>query len=107
MRLFSVIVLAIMLNLPFTGCLDPEDNRAVIEDNSVFNFDRAVPMTTWYHYGGNLLSPHPIDATNQTALDNANLTSHSGSLNFSGGTTRTFGSEKKYLILEFPPLIVT
>ena len=74
MRLFSAIVLAIMLNLPFTGCLDPEDNRVVIEDNSVFNFDRAVPITTWYHYSGTLSSPHPIDATNQTALDNANLT---------------------------------
>ena len=74
MRLFTVIVLAIMLNLPFTGCLDPEDNRVVVEDTSVFNFDRDIPITTWYHYGGTLFSPYPIDATNQTALDGANLT---------------------------------
>ncbi|HJM17870.1 MAG TPA: hypothetical protein QGI59_05140, partial [Candidatus Poseidoniia archaeon] len=74
MQKYLAIFLGIMLSLPLSGCLKPEDNRVVVEDNSVFNFDRDIPMTTWYHYGGTLSSPSPIDATNQTALDNANLT---------------------------------
>mgnify|MGYP005760860857 CR=1 FL=1 len=41
-----------MLNLSFTGCLTPEDNRTVREEPSIFDFDRAIPETTWYHFSG-------------------------------------------------------
>ena len=63
MRILSYIIFAFMLNLSFTGCLTPEDNRTVIEEPSIFDFDRAIPETTWYHFSGG------VNAQDQAAVE--------------------------------------
>ena len=57
-----------MLTFPFAGCLQPEDNRTVIEEPSIFDFNREIPATTWYHYSG------AINALDQNAVEQANIT---------------------------------
>ena len=55
-----------MLNLPFTGCLfEVEDNRTVIEEPSIFDFNREIPATTWFHYSG------AVNALDQNAVNQA------------------------------------
>ena len=66
MRILSFIVLALMLNLSMAGCLDPEDNKTVIEEPSIFDFERSIPETTWYHYSGG------VNALDSVAVEQAN-----------------------------------
>ena len=60
-----------MLNLPFTGCLfEVDDNRTVIEEPSIFDFNREIPATTWFHYSG------AVNALDQNAVNQANITAN-------------------------------
>ena len=70
MRILSIIAFTLMFTFPFTGCLQPEDNRTVIEEPSIFDFDLEIPATTWYHYSG------AVNALDQNAVEQANMTAN-------------------------------
>ena len=67
MRVLSYVILAFMLNLPLTGCLAPEDNRVILEEPSIFDFERPIPETTWYHYSGG------VNALDKSAVEQLNV----------------------------------
>ena len=63
-----VLIIAFLVTPSFSGCLEPEDKRTVIEEPGLFDFDRDIPKTTWYHYAGG------INALDSNAVDQANIT---------------------------------
>ena len=65
-----------MITPALSGCLQPEDKRTIVEEPSIFDFGRLNPSTTWYHYGGTLSQPYAVDATNITALAEANISTN-------------------------------
>ena len=71
-----VLIIAFMITPALSGCLQPEDKRTIVEDPSIFDFGRLNPSTTWYHYGGTLSRPYAVDATNITALSEANISTN-------------------------------
>ena len=62
------LILAFLVTPSFSGCLEPEDKRTVIEEPGLFDFDRDIPKTTWYHYAGG------INALDSNAVNQANIT---------------------------------
>ena len=52
MNKLAFLIALFMLNISFSGCLEAEDKRIVIEEPGLFDFDKEIPETTWYHYGG-------------------------------------------------------
>ncbi|HJM17704.1 MAG TPA: hypothetical protein QGI59_04270, partial [Candidatus Poseidoniia archaeon] len=74
MQKIWVLIIAFMITPSLSGCLQPEDKRTVIEEPSIFDFGRPDPTNTWYHYAGNLARPYAVDATNSSALLDANIT---------------------------------
>ncbi|MDP6334543.1 MAG: sialidase family protein, partial [Candidatus Poseidoniaceae archaeon] len=54
----------------FAGCLEPEDKRTIIEEPGIFDFNREIPETTWYHYAGG------INALDNLAVEKANITAN-------------------------------
>ena len=74
MQKFLSLVIAFLVTPALGGCLEPEDNRVVIEEPTIFDFGRSQPITTWYHYPGTIAEPWAIDATNPSAVLDANIT---------------------------------
>ena len=64
MQKFLSLVIAFLVTPALGGCLEPEDNRVIIEELGPFDFGRSPPSTTWYHYAGTLANPCQVDATN-------------------------------------------
>ena len=52
MNKLAFLIALFMLNISFSGCLEAEDKRIVIEEPGLFDFDKEIPETTWYHYSG-------------------------------------------------------
>jgi len=52
MNKLAFLIAIFMLNISFSGCLEAEDKRIVIEEPGLFDFDQEIPETTWYHYAG-------------------------------------------------------
>ena len=91
-----------MLNLSLVGCLAPEDNRTVIEEPTIFDFERPIPETTWYHYSGgiNALDPAAVEQANLTAnLFGNNVPFFGGILENTRIVVETLGSEGLGLII--------
>ena len=62
MRTVSAMLLTIlMVGGSLSGCFG-EDEIIIEEEPSPFDFDKAIPETTWYHYSGG------INALNSSAL---------------------------------------
>ena len=74
MKKWWSFLIVFLVTPAFGGCLEPEDNRVNIEEPSQFDFGRSLPATTWYHYGGTLENPWPVDATDSEAVIIANIT---------------------------------
>ena len=47
-----LLVSALVLLPAFTGCLEAEDKRTIIQEPGIFDFGRDIPNSTWYHYAG-------------------------------------------------------
>ena len=73
MQKLLTLVIAFLLVPGMSGCLEPEDKRTVVEEPSIFDFGRLNPTTTWYHYAGTLSRPYAVDATNDSAILDANI----------------------------------
>ena len=73
MQKFSTLVIAFLLASGMSGCLEPEDKRTIVEEPSIFDFGRLNPITTWYHYAGTFSRPYAVDATNESAILDANI----------------------------------
>ena len=73
MQKFSTLVIAFLLTPGMSGCLEPEDKRTIVEEPSIFDFGRLNPITTWYHYAGTFSRPYAVDATNESAILDANI----------------------------------
>ena len=58
-----------MLFPAFSGCLEAEDKRTIIEEPGIFDFGRDIPDTTWYHYSGGI---NALELSN-TNLSGANM----------------------------------
>ena len=76
MKKWWSFLIVFLVTPAFGGCLEPEDNRVNIEEPSQFDFGRSLPATTWYHYGGTLDNPWPVDATDSEAVLSANITAN-------------------------------
>ena len=76
MKKWWSFLIVFLVTPAFGGCLEPEDNRVNIEEPSQFDFGRSLPATTWYHYGGTLDNPWPVDATDSEAVFSANITAN-------------------------------
>ena len=46
MQKFLSLVIAFLVTPALGGCLEPEDNRVVIEEPTIFDFGRPQPITT-------------------------------------------------------------
>ena len=57
MQKFLSLVIAFLVTPALGGCLEPEDNRVIIEEPTIFDFGRPQPNTTWYHYPGTIAEP--------------------------------------------------
>ena len=68
MNKLTFLIIAFLVTPSFSGCLEPEDKRTIIEEPGIFDFDRDIPETTWYHYAGG------INALDNTAVNQANIT---------------------------------
>ena len=73
MQKLLTLVIAFLLTPGMSGCLEPEDKRTIVEEPSIFDFGRLNPITTWYHYAGTLSRPYAVDATNESAVLDANI----------------------------------
>ena len=69
----------------------PSSQQRTIEEPSIFDFGRPSPTNTWYHYAGTLSQPYAIDATNASALLDANIT-----LNLTGNNIPYFTNATYY-----------
>ena len=49
MNKLAFLIAIFMMNISFSGCLEDEDKRIVIEETGLFDFDQEIPETTWYH----------------------------------------------------------
>ncbi len=76
MKKFWSFLIVFLVTPAFGGCLEPEDNRVVIEESGPFDFGRPLPVTTWYHYAGTLANPWPVDATDSVAVLSSNITAN-------------------------------
>ncbi|MEC9332727.1 MAG: sialidase family protein [Candidatus Thermoplasmatota archaeon] len=76
MQKFLSLVIVFLVTPAFGGCLEPEDNRVVIEEPTPFAFGRSQSNTTWYHYPGSLAEPWAIDATDPEAVLGSNITAN-------------------------------
>jgi len=70
MNKFLLLIIAFLVTPSFSGCLEPEDKRTVIEEPGLFDFDIEIPDTTWYHYAGG------INALDAVAVEQANITAN-------------------------------
>ena len=50
-----VFLIAFLVTPSFSGCLEAEDKRTIIEEPGIFDFGRPQPITTWYHYAGGIM----------------------------------------------------
>ena len=73
MQKLLTLVIAFLLTPVMSGCLEPEDKRTIVEEPSIFDFGRLNPITTWYHYAGTFSRPYAVDATNESAILDANI----------------------------------
>jgi len=73
MQKILTLVIAFLLAPGMSGCLEPEDKRTIVEEPSIFDFGRLNPITTWYHYAGTFSRPYAVDATNESAILDANI----------------------------------
>ena len=62
------LIIALLVTPALTGCLEPEDKRTIIKEPGIFDFNREIPETTWYHYAGG------INALDDVAVAQANIT---------------------------------
>ncbi len=62
--------MAFLMVPSFAGCLEPEDKRTIIEEPGIFDFNREIPETTWYHYADG------INALDNLAVEEANITAN-------------------------------
>ena len=90
MQKFLSFVIAFLVTPALGGCLEPEDNRVIVEELGPFDFGRSPPSTTWYHYAGTLANPWPVDATNPSAVLNANITADLTGANIPYFTNATY-----------------
>ena len=49
MKKTLTLIITFMLFPAFSGCLEAEDKRTIIEEPGIFDFGRDIPDTTWYH----------------------------------------------------------
>jgi hypothetical protein len=63
MQKLLTLVIAFFLTPGISGCLEPEDNRVIIEEPTPFDFAAPIPVTTFYHYGNS------VSALNSTFED--------------------------------------
>ena len=54
MKKWWSFLIVFLVTPAFGGCLEPEDNRVIVEEPGIFDFDRDIPETTWYHYAGGI-----------------------------------------------------
>ncbi len=74
-RTLPVTCVTLLFLLPaLAGCLEPEDKRTYLPELTLFDFDQPQPVTTWYHYPGTVAEPWAVDATNPSAVLEANIT---------------------------------
>ena len=90
MQKFMSLVIAFLVTPAFVGCLEPEDNRVIIDELGPFDFGRSFPSTTWYHYAGTIAEPWPVDATNPSAVLGANITADLTGANIPYFTNATY-----------------
>ena len=64
------LIIAFLVTPALSGCLEAEDKRTIIEEPGIFDFNRAIPETTWYHYSGG------INALDDVAVEQANITAN-------------------------------
>lgn len=65
-----LLIIVFLVTPSFSGCLQPEDKRTIIEEPGLFDFGREISETTWYHYAGG------IDALDASAVEQANITAN-------------------------------
>ena len=54
MNKLVILIIAFLVTPALSGCLEAEDKRTIIEEPGIFDFNRAIPETTWYHYSGGI-----------------------------------------------------
>jgi len=64
------LIIALLVTPALTGCLEPEDKRTITEEPGIFDFNKEIPETTWYHYAGG------INALDGNAVNQANITAN-------------------------------
>ncbi len=53
--IFAVIVVILLLGVHFSGILQPDDEeKIVVPEPSIFDFEAGTPATTYYHYDGGM-----------------------------------------------------
>lgn len=76
MRGLAVVVVLLIIAPTLSGCFGSKSVEEVTKED-VFSFvEGDIPITTWYHYPGNVSNPWAIDATNANAVTDANITSN-------------------------------
>jgi hypothetical protein len=63
MQKVLVFLIAFLVTPSFSGCLEAEDNRVIIEEPTPFDFSAPIPITTFYHYANS------VSALNSTFTD--------------------------------------
>jgi len=90
MQKVLVFLIAFLVTPSFSGCLEAEDKRTIIEEPGIFDFGRPQPITTWYHYAGTVAEPWAVDATDPSAVLSSNISANLTGANIPYFTNATY-----------------